>query len=126
MAPVVWDLQNEILVVKFIIKYTDEQIVQAFTEALASAEYRTCETLLIDARSAFDHVTPGALRERVRFMFDAIQSQVSRCAIVSTPDYMVSLVESKASQFRALGMDAQAFTSIEDAFAWLKSPAATN
>jgi hypothetical protein len=121
MPPVFWEFQGDVLVVKFVDGYSSEQVYQAFTEAVGSSEYRTAATLLMDARSAFDYLSPETVRERIQFMFDSVRSKISRCAIVTTPHSMVMLAESAADQFTAMGMHTSVFTRIEDGFAWLKS-----
>lgn len=121
MPPVLWNLDGNVLVVKIIGSHTTEDISRAFTEAMT--ECPTGATLLVDIRSAFISVSPDVLSERVRLIFDSIRGRISRYAIVTKPQGMMSLAESAAVQLMALGIDTRYFTRMEDAFAWLKSPA---
>jgi hypothetical protein len=121
MPPILWNFDGKVLVVKIIGSHTTEDISRAFTEAMI--ECPTGATLLVDIRSAFISISPDGLRERVQLIFDSIRGKISRYAIVSKPQGMVSLAESAAVQLTALGMDTRYFTRMEDAFAWLESPA---
>ncbi len=121
MPPVLWNFDGNVLVVKIIGSHTTEDISRAFTEAMI--ECRTGATMLVDIRSAFITVSPDGLRERVQLIFDSIRGKISRYAIVTKPQGMVSLAESAAVQLIALGIDTRYFTRMEDAFAWLESPA---
>ena len=123
MPPVVWNFQDKTLVVKFVGNYTNDQLFGAFAEALMSAEYKTCATLLIDSRSSLMHASPEVLHERVKFIFDSVKGQISRIAVVRTPQHMATPVGSAMELYRGFGMDARAFTDIEDAFAWLEAAA---
>ena len=62
MASVVWEFQDDVLVVKLVANYTMEQLFQAFKEAVARPECRVGTTLLLDARSAFETITPDTVR----------------------------------------------------------------
>jgi hypothetical protein len=121
MPPILWNFDGKVLVVKIIGSHTTEDISRAFTEAMI--ECPTGATLLVDIRSAFISISPDGLRERVQLIFDSIRGKISRYAIVSKPQGMVSLAESAAVRLTALGMDTRYFTRMEDAFAWLESPA---
>src|SRR6266849_4460905 len=120
MPPVLWNLDGNVMVVKIIGRHTTEDISRAFTEAMT--ECPTGATLLVDIRSAFISVSPDVLSERVRLIFDSIRGRISRYAIVTKPQGMMSLAESAAVQLMALGIDTRYFTRMEDAFAWLESP----
>ncbi len=121
MPPVLWNFDGNVLVVKIIGSHTTADISRAFTEAMS--ECPTGATLLVDIRSAFISISPDVLNERVRLISDSIRGKIPRYAIVTIPQGMVSLAESAAAQLMALGIDTRYFTRMEDAFAWLKSPA---
>jgi hypothetical protein len=120
MPPVLWNFDGNVLVVKIIGSHTTEDISRAFTEAMS--ECPTGATMLVDIRSAFISISPDVLSERVRLISDSIRGKISRYAIVTMPQGMVSLAESAAVQLMALGIDTRYFTRTDDAFAWLESP----
>ena len=120
MPPVLWNFHGNVLVVKIIGSHTTSDISRAFTEAMI--ECPTGATLLVDIRSAFISISPDVLNERVRLISDSIRGKISRYAIVTMPQGMVSLAESAAVQLMALGIDTRYFTRMDDAFAWLESP----
>ena len=121
MPPILWNFDGNVLMVKIIGSHTTEDISRAFTEAMI--ECPTGATMLVDIRSAFITLPPGVLRERVQLIFDSIRGKISRYAIVTKPQGMVSLAESAAVRLAGLGVDTRIFTGIEDALAWLESPA---
>lgn len=121
MPPVLWNFDGNVVVVKIIGSHTTEDISRAFSEAMSGCP--TGATMLVDIRSAFIIVSTDGLRERVQLIFDSIRGKISRYAIVTKPQGMERLAGSAAVQLAALGMDTRYFTRMEDAFAWLKSPA---
>src|SRR5229473_571877 len=89
MPPVLWNFDGNVLVVKIIGSHTTADISRAFTEAMI--ECPTGATLLVDIRSAFISISPDVLNERVRLISDSIRGKISRYAIVTMPQGMVSL-----------------------------------
>jgi hypothetical protein len=119
--PVWWNFSGNLLIVKLVGPYINDQLYQAFAEALASSEWPADAAVLCDVRYAQDAISPAVIPERVQFVFDAIRGKVARYVILTEPGCMLLTAESVVRQLTALGMETRHFTNLEQAVAWLRS-----
>ena len=117
--PVVWEVQQSVIIVSTNGHYRGSELLAAIDEATRRTPGLP---LLFDSRAALGYLTPQEIGRRTQWIAGAHrQGLISRCAVLVPPNpYRVQVADLSAAELRKLGVETLVFTDGDAALRWLK------
>jgi len=121
--PVAWGVRGLVFTLSVVGVVTNEEIQQAFDEALANAPARSDLRLLWDARASLTPVSSEDMAWRFRLVSSfTARGILSRAALLVRSDHVALLELSRAQLQKALpAIQSEVFTEPSEALAWLEA-----
>jgi stage II sporulation SpoAA-like protein len=120
--PVAWGFRGLVLTLSVIGVVTNEEIEQAFDEAVANAPSRSDLRLLWDARATLTPVSSDDMTWRFKLVSAlAARGILSRAALLVRSDQLTLLELARAQLQKTLpAIESEVFTDLPEALAWLE------
>jgi hypothetical protein len=119
--PVLWELQNRLLVLTLIGSYDYDAPVRAVFQAMADSAFEWGSTLLIDARQSTVNRSSEEFRERAFWMKSLLAHGVApRSAIlINSHPHQFGMARMAATHVELRGLELAIFHDFDQAAAWL-------